>query len=111
MKEEIQYPDFEEIFKRCKKAVEENFPEYGNSWIEGQFTLDWWHKRIKGELKEILESKTLEGRLPEIIDLIVVLSFHYHRLALNKCAKCGKYLTTFHIINDEKRCTDCFIGK
>lgn len=109
-KNKIEYPDFEEIIKRCKKKIQEQFPKYGNGWKDESFTLDWWQKRIQGELDEIFKTKTLGEMLPEMIDLIIVTSMLYDRMALVKCSKCGKHLMQFNILDGEPVCKKCYWG-
>ncbi len=110
-KEVIEYPDFEEIIKRCKEKMKEQFPKYSNSWKDGSFTLDWWQKRMQGELDEIFKIKTLGGMLPEIIDLINITSMFYDRMGLVKCSRCGKHLIQFNILDGKPVCNRCYFGE
>ncbi len=43
----IEYPDFDEIIKVCKKKIEEKFPQYKNTWTDTFTPIDWWGKDCK----------------------------------------------------------------
>jgi len=106
----IEYPNFDEIKKRAKEKIDKMFGRYENSWKDEALTLDWWKKRLLGELDEIFESKKLSAMSEEILDLIIVACMMYDRLVLVTCAKCGKFLTNWHIMDGKPHCDKCYFG-
>jgi len=106
----IQYPDFDEIKKRAKEKIDKMFDKYENSWKDEALTLDWWKKRLLGELDEIFESKKLSAMSEEILDLIIVACMMYDRLVLVTCAKCGKFLTNWRVMDGQPHCDKCYFG-
>lgn len=106
---EPEYPEFDEILKECKQKMELKFFEYGNSWKYKPFTLDWWLKRLDGEIKEIHKSKDAVILSDEIIDAINVLCMLYERIG-SRCQKCKIRLINFQLMNGEPICVNCFLG-
>ncbi len=109
MTQQIQYPNFDDIVIQCKKKIDEKFPEYGNSWKEDPFTMDWWNKRLNREIKEIFEAKSVEKFVDEIPDAINILAFLYSR-SRQPCARCGIMLTSWHSLDNKILCAKCFFG-
>lgn len=75
-KKKIIYPDFNNIIKKCKQKMDEKFESYGNSW-KGNYLdsvdWEWWNSRLKGEIKEILDTNHPVEKEREIIDAINIL--------------------------------------
>lgn len=109
MKSEIEYPNFDEIVIQCKAKIDDKFAEYANSWKENSFTMDWWEKRLKKEIKEIFKAKSVEEYVDEIPDAINILCMMFSR-SLVPCDRCGIMLTSWHSLDNQKLCAKCFFG-
>ena len=109
MTEQIQYPFFDEIIIQCKAKIQEKFVEYGNSWKDDPITLDWWKKRLEGEIKEIFEAKSVEEFINEIPDAINILAMMFSR-SIQPCSNCGLMLSTWHSLDNKILCAKCFFG-
>jgi len=107
--DKIQYPFFDEIVIQCKGKIDDKFAEYGNSWKENPFTMDWWEKRLKKEIKEIFEAKSVEEYVDEIPDAINILSMMFSR-SIQPCSRCGLMLTSWHSLDNKILCAKCFFG-
>jgi len=107
--EQIEYPFFEEIIIQCKGKIDSKFDEYGNSWKENPFTMDWWQKRLMKEIKEIFEAKSVDEYVDEIPDAINILCMMFSR-SIVPCDRCGIMITGWHSINNQKLCAKCFFG-
>ncbi len=109
MKSEIEYPFFEEIVIQCKAKINDKFAEYGNSWKENPFTMEWWQKRLMKEIKEIFEAKSVDEYVHEIPDAINILCMMFSR-SIVPCDRCGIMITGWHSLNSQKLCAKCFFG-
>jgi len=109
MKSEIEYPFFEEIVIQCKAKINDKFDEYGNSWKENPFTMDWWQKRLMKEIKEIFEAKSVDEYVDEIPDAINILCMMFSR-SIVPCDRCGIMITGWHSLDNQKLCAKCFFG-
>ena len=104
----IEYPDFEEIEKVCKKKIEEKFTDYKNSWTDNFVPISWWEKRLKKEINEIFSAKSPEEYAKEIPDAINILAMMYTN-AVKKCTKCDKSVVEWHSLDGKIVCTECYI--
>ncbi len=105
----IQYPNFDEIIIHCKAKIDDKFAEYGNSCEENSFTMDWWEKRLKKEIKEIFEAKSVEEFVDEIPDAINILCMLFSR-SIQPGASCGSMVTSWHSVDNKILCAKCFFG-
>ena len=71
-------PNLVKIMSECQKKMEIAYLKYGNSWLDYQ-GLQFWKKRLDGEIKEIWEAKTFEEYQKEIIDAINILSMMHDK--------------------------------
>jgi len=86
--EKIEFPDFDGIIMHCKTLMSLKFPEYKNSWKEKDYEFqiqslqldnEFWQKRLKEEVKEFLEAKTVEQARKELADIINVCAMIYEK--------------------------------
>jgi len=107
--DKIEYPFFDEIVIQCKEKIKEKFEEYGNSWKDDPFTMEWWENRLREEIKEIFEAKTIDKFIDEIPDAINILAMIYSR-SRQPCSRCGKMLSSWHSLDNKILCAKCFFG-
>ncbi len=105
----IEYPDFDEIIKVCKKKIEEKFPQYKNTWTDSFTPIDWWGKRLQTEVDEIFKAKSVREYVEEIPDAINILAMMYTN-AVKKCSKCNKSVVEWHSLDGKIVCTVCYLG-
>ncbi len=104
----IEYPDFEEIEKVCRKKIEEKFPKYKNSWTDQFATMVWWEQRLKKEIDEIFSAKSPQEYVKEIPDAINILAMMYTN-AVKRCVKCNKSVIEWHSLDGKILCTECYL--
>ena len=107
--EEIEFPDFKEIMEKCREKMIEKYPEYKNSWQDEGLPLSWWKKRLKKEIKEIFDAKSVEKFVDEIPDAVNILAMLYSN-AVKKCHKCGKSITQWDSLDGKILCRECYLG-
>lgn len=110
-------PNFIEIMHQCQQKMEESFPKYGNSWLHFN-GLEFWKKRLDGEIDEVWKAKTFEDYQKEIQDAINILAMMHDRYDdwffsegfrdkqfWEPCTVCGKVM-----VDTRKwiECDDCF---
>jgi len=109
IEEEIEYPDFEEIIKVCKKKIEEKFPQYKNTWNDSFTSIDWWGDRLQKEVDEIFNAKSVREYVKEIPDAINILAMMYTN-AVKKCTKCNKSVVEWHSLDGKIVCMECYLN-
>ena len=105
----IEYPDFDEIIKVCKKKIEEKFPDYKNSWKDELTPISFWEKRLKGEIEEIFSAKSPKEYAKEIPDAINILAMMYTNV-VKKCTVCEKSIIEWHSLDGNIVCLECYLG-
>ena len=76
--EKQEYPDFESIVKECKRVIENNFDDYGNSWKKKGYSLRWWLDRLEKEIQEVKGERfdgTSASFIFELTDVINICAF------------------------------------
>ncbi len=71
-------PNFEKIIPLCIKELEIKFSDYGNSWMkEGSL---YWHRRIKNEYHEYVESMTVASEKRKLLNIINMCAMAWENL-------------------------------
>ena len=105
----VDFPDFKEIEQRCREKIIKNYPKYKNSWKDNFTSIDFWKKRLKGEIDEIFSAKSPEQYIDEIPDAINILAMMFSS-AVKKCTKCNKTIINFHSLDGNILCTECYLN-
>ena len=66
-KEQIN-PDFGKIIQLCLKELDIKYPDYGNSWMDGN--KDYWIKRRGNEIEEYEKSMTPQSEKRKLLNII-----------------------------------------
>jgi len=80
-----QNPDFNIIIQLCINELNIKFPEYGNTWQEGQcLTTEYWIKRIGNELEEYKKSMTPMSAMRKLLNIINMVAMAYDNMMTGK---------------------------